>query len=582
MPTAQFAHPTSGFHRQWLPRPTVALVLATLVAALVCLSEANAGSKRKSRKKAEPSSAQEASGDVSKAAESSDRAASDRKVRKASASKRGRIKQRAHRPLDEAVLRYLPENCHAFATLDVTTILESRFAQEVLANNPSTLDEIVGSFAPLGLEVEQIERITLGTPALIDDDISDFVAVLFCKRPPEKLSGFSAEGTPWTTERIGRTTLWVRGDKKDWAVCMIDDRVALAGNPDSLRVVLKRDAPAKLPEKLNRARQLTDPAAAFALSFLGDSFGAAAMSMGIPGLADGVEAVNLEVEFDTDLAIQWALICRDDESAQQINGMISGLWTLVKMQGLQNQDPAARQILRSVSFDVEGPVFRADMKVPSSLVQFSTTDAKPPTAAGCLPPLVTASATASSNAAPTSYPPSPYGAPASPPGVPPANPYANTPTVTLPDYTTNISNHAAPPGAVPSYNVVGATSQRPATPTLPALELADVVRLVEAGVDEEVIIRHVKKHHLAAPLSTDDLILLTKSKATTKVITALQEIPNAPKSKQPEKAQPQMPTYPQATPQGMYDPYYPPKAGTAYPTPAANPSPAATPAASGK
>ena len=107
-----------------------------------------------------------------------------------------------------------------------------------------------------------------------------------------------------------------------------------------------------------------------------------------------------------------------------------------------------------------------------------------------------APATASSGAAcpacpPTSCPPSPYDTAFFVPAVPSANPYANDYMVNTPSYSANVSGYAAPAGAVPApYPVVGATWQRPAAPTLPSLKLADVVRLIEAGVDEEVITLH--------------------------------------------------------------------------------------------
>jgi hypothetical protein len=79
----------------------------------------------------------------------------------------------------------------------------------------------------------------------------------------------------------------------------------------------------------------------------------------------------------------------------------------------------------------------------------------------------------------------------------------------------------------------------------------------------------------------DDLILLTECKATTKVITTLQEIPNAPKSLHPKKTEVKIPAYQPATPQPVPNPYAPSKAGTPQPAPGASALPAATPAASG-
>ena len=70
-----------------------------------------------------------------------------------------------------------------------------------------------------------------------------------------------------------------------------------------------------------------------------------------------------------------------------------------------------------------------------------------------------------------------------------------------------------------------------------------MVRLAESGVDDEVIIRHIRKHRLAADLTADALILLTESGARTPVITALQEIPVAPQPGPPGTSTPQFDFY---------------------------------------
>jgi hypothetical protein len=48
---------------------------------------------------------------------------------------------------------------------------------------------------------------------------------------------------------------------------------------------------------------------------------------------------------------------------------------------------------------------------------------------------------------------------------------------------------------------------------------------VDAKVDEAVILRHLEKHSLAKHLTTEDLIRLTRSKVSTKMILKLQDMP---------------------------------------------------------
>ncbi|MHB8902937.1 MAG: hypothetical protein ACYC6Y_29605 [Thermoguttaceae bacterium] len=59
----------------------------------------------------------------------------------------------------------------------------------------------------------------------------------------------------------------------------------------------------------------------------------------------------------------------------------------------------------------------------------------------------------------------------------------------------------------------------------PAIQIAEVIRMSEAGVDEQVLVRYLRKGWLAAALTADDLILLTEKKVSRTVIVALQDLP---------------------------------------------------------
>ena len=57
---------------------------------------------------------------------------------------------------------------------------------------------------------------------------------------------------------------------------------------------------------------------------------------------------------------------------------------------------------------------------------------------------------------------------------------------------------------------------------------ADVVSMTTAGVDDELIVNHIRAHGTAGPLQTDDLISLKNQGVSTQVIKAMQEIPPRP------------------------------------------------------
>jgi hypothetical protein len=233
--------------------------------------------------------------------------------------------------------------------------------------------------------------------------------------------------------------------------------------------VLTRDGPTELPETLDRARRLLDSPAALAMTILPSASigGTNLMPFPVTGdLANRVEAVNLEMEFDADVLMRLAAVCRDEAAAEQLRDMTTGLLTLIQLQGLEGQDPEFRDLIRSIGVGVEGPVVTASLQVPSELVNVGKDDSKSPAAPGRL--LAPATAARPRGVAPAC--------------TTPASPY---PTPSYVPQTTY--------GAPYARSVAG---PRPPSSTLPTLDIADVIRLAEAGVDEEVIIRHVTKHSL--------------------------------------------------------------------------------------
>jgi hypothetical protein len=49
--------------------------------------------------------------------------------------------------------------------------------------------------------------------------------------------------------------------------------------------------------------------------------------------------------------------------------------------------------------------------------------------------------------------------------------------------------------------------------------------MTQAGVDDELIVNHVRAHGVAAPLQTGDIIFLQQQGVSTRVIKAMQEPP---------------------------------------------------------
>ena len=60
-----------------------------------------------------------------------------------------------------------------------------------------------------------------------------------------------------------------------------------------------------------------------------------------------------------------------------------------------------------------------------------------------------------------------------------------------------------------------------------AVRIDQVVTMTQAGVDDELIVNHIRAHGVARPLETDDLIFLQQQGVSTSVIRAMQEPPPA-------------------------------------------------------
>ena len=58
-----------------------------------------------------------------------------------------------------------------------------------------------------------------------------------------------------------------------------------------------------------------------------------------------------------------------------------------------------------------------------------------------------------------------------------------------------------------------------------AVSQDDVISMTKAGVDEELIVNHIRAHGMDAPLQTNDLIVLQQQGVSTRVIKAMQEPP---------------------------------------------------------
>lgn len=469
--------------------------------------------------------------------------------------------------VDKEVLRYLPDDCDVFAILKVQPILRSAFVQNLGQPGTSFKDSLDVTLAPIDLKADAIDRVFLAAKTVQSGAQARYLAIVFCREllEPARFDD-AANITPDRKIQIGKYTAWdTRGDQ-EMVVCAVEEHVLLVGDLATVRGVLRRDGPGKLPESKDTIWMLPQETGAdLVVSFVPRDNTNWMQIQSLPlaaGALRNIDAVGLEVNFRKDLDVQVSVLCDNEQLADRLGKIVTGLCAWAQLQDVESQHVNFRPLLESIECAASDRVVTAKMTVPHQLVQYTTTSAptllaeigKPVPPATCPPGSV-----CSPSYAPQPYNCQPYGA------VPYYNPPQAYPPSALP-YA-----NAAPYPTPPRYQPYGATVLR-------RLKIADVIRLAEAGVSDEVIVRFVKKHQLDAPLSVDDLILLT-NQVSTQVITTLQDLPVArqtpytPPVPPPATPAPLPPRYDESS--GQPQPFTPAMPATAdvYPhPPAASPS----------
>ena len=368
---------------------------------------------------------------------------------------------------------------------------------------------------------------------------------------------------------IGGYTIFAPGDGS-MAYCKVADDVILAGELDTLRIVLQRDRPARLPTKQNSSWQLTRSQRQLVVSFLPlDGIGwcqSPILPFGGEALKS-VEVIGLDVTFEDDLKLQVSALCGDEKRAAKLARVVTGLCALAEIQNGESPQPGFQKLIESLDCTADGLMVTAKMTVPSGLVQIGSICSTPGLAGTATPPGATpvisgATPTPPGDAVCTLHPPytsqnpTPFpayqvagGNASNPPSYPAISrcgpgPACNTPSAYAPSVALVPAN--LPPTVPPIYDGTPAEFSA-SNPYLqasakPTLKISDVLRLVEAGVADQVIIRFARQRQLDTDLTVDDLILLTERDVTTEVISMLQELTVAVKP-QPANATPtQTPT----------------------------------------
>jgi len=475
--------------------------------------------------------------------------------------------------LAEASLRYLPDDCRIVVRIEVDRLMERELGRQFAGAMTCS------TFEPFDLRLEQVERLILGAHAFGGSDASQTVAIVFSEQPLELLEVTS----PWDAEKVGRHTMWTKPSNttmaqcavKEIALCAVEERIVLMGEPKAVRAVLERDGSAEVSETLletcSRPDGETDVAAA-ALPHdrvFPDVDGIAIWK----AFAERAESVRVGVDYGKEFALEVTAVCHDEAAAQELCGIGIGAWSLLRSMGLEQQDVSVLKALQSFRCDVDGQAVKASFHLPQQMVQVGSAVTsnvhlpvqptssqacpgvlyanpvvpassgvvaavpQPSQGAGNVPKVGLPSSRPPANVMIYPHPPTPYterpaasgASPSVPPPLPqpPPQPRGWDPYATPGSYgpmvppPASASPYSYPPSGVPC--VPPPWSQPTPPGPLREIEISEIVRLFEAEVDEGVIARFLENRRLDRELNADDLIELTKCGASAELIVELIE-----------------------------------------------------------
>jgi hypothetical protein len=178
-------------------------------------------------------------------------------------------------------LKYLPTGTFLLYSLDVKAALKSKLYEEVRSRFKEFDKELGRSREEIGIEVNNMARITAGAASIGDRGQNSIIAVATIK--PVTAAEIKAARKPWafqkdfkfTESKVGKHTVYEESYSfdldatddakplvKGQAFCVVEDNVVLYGRLESVRKVLERNEKVKLSagaEAGLKAAGLTEP-----------------------------------------------------------------------------------------------------------------------------------------------------------------------------------------------------------------------------------------------------------------------------------------------------------------------------------
>ena len=280
-------------------------------------------------------------------------------------------------PASVDALRYMPDGCQGIFWAD---------AAELHKANPAWLKTIGSEF---GLKAEDIDRITVGSPAVWPTaNDSDFQFLADATRTvamivvPQRVTALKAREQiekslgpfPWREETIHGVTLHLQQSNKPIAFFLPAKQILVIGPAKLIREVLVRGARMQLSGKLAAAWARLDPSHAFGLVMAPPPAGNAVRAYLPDDLCNGSEAISVEADMVAGNAVRFRLSvpCVDAGIAYQVRGLCA---TFCKATGAGSSQWA--DAAKSLQFAVHDRCFVLQGSVPASVFQDDLKTAMP-------------------------------------------------------------------------------------------------------------------------------------------------------------------------------------------------------------
>jgi hypothetical protein len=157
------------------------------------------------------------------------------------------------------------------------------------------------------------------------------------------------------------------------ALCVIDNKMVLAGTPKALKEVLERDKKPEFSEGMQAALKYADFSKAFSVAINGKGLASnlPAMQMNAnPFTAKlaNVQGGAINVTLKTDILIDATILCADDQSAEDLRKLADGGIAAVKIAGAEKVGSETVSMLDSLKLANQGNTIVATMEIKTAQI----------------------------------------------------------------------------------------------------------------------------------------------------------------------------------------------------------------------